>query len=682
MANNPQQPNPFMPSFEGPFESTIEQGLRPPSPLTVQNPQANVSKLAAAAGLTSKLLEGIQQGAMRKYVQTERVKQTQRESVNAQLASIKNNDQVSQEHKAQLEKIVNGAMMGYTAQQIEDAHKANQDETGGKKGKSKQPEKPIDHVRNFLVTGLRKASGVPEGSKPIDLNGLNTLMASTFDEHGNVKPEYSAAKQKAAFDSKLNAATQGATDQTDFYRKAGPLYEQGAKVYGQEWPNYLNTRARGFENLNPDQRTERTLLSGAPPNSGQPQAQPPASAAPPGPPVTPGAPAPSVAQSTPPPGGQTPAYDPTRALLFKRHGLGTIGEPKKVEVIGPDGSKAEATAFEVRNPEFSGWVDASTNKPTLGYVNLVSTSQPREPSPDERLQKTANEFYKETHGIKDRELTKKEQAKAQSELKDARESSDVHIQKQVFRLEAQEKIEKIKNDRSDVKEIAQAIIDGRQPPDLSNRITGQIGAIRAELERHGFDLKQAQYDYQATQQWIKSVNSSQQIRLRQATNFSMESLDVVDNLSDELTKEVPRGKYPIVNKGAMLAAKQGLLGQKAQEAARQLDIQIIDLQSEIAQVYRGGGSPTDKGLKQAQDILNEDWDQKTLKKATDLARTNLGYRLNSIRNSGPLSTGGYTGGGAAPPAPPPGAAAPNPTWAPGGSAKAAQHPTADNSPFQ
>jgi hypothetical protein len=185
--------------------------------------------------------------------------------------------------------------------------------------------------------------------------------------------------------------------------------------------------------------------------------------------------------------------------------------------------------------------------------------------------------------------------------------------------------------------IADAIEQGIQPPTLVGLARSGLAAkVRGELAKRGFNLVQAENDWRSTQRWLATMNSQMQVRLRQATDFAFTSLDLIDELSDEVSKKVPRGQYPVLNRAALIAAKGGLFGQDAQEAATNLDVQIRDLQGELAQVYKGGTSPTDIGLKQAQDILNSSWSHNQLKKAVALARTNLRIRLNSIGMAGPL----------------------------------------------
>jgi hypothetical protein len=210
-----------------------------------------------------------------------------------------------------------------------------------------------------------------------------------------------------------------------------------------------------------------------------------------------------------------------------------------------------------------------------------------------------------------------------------------------------------KEAKDEAADILEGIKSGNISPDLKGLARGGLmGQVLRLAAKDKYPLLQAQNDLVATRRWLNTQNSASQIRLKQATEFASESLDLLDNpekpgddLIGKLASAVPRTKFPIVNKAALTAAKNGLFGEEAAEAARNIENQVTDLQSEIALVYKGGNSPTDIGLKQAQKILDTDWSDKTLRSAINLARKNLQIRLNSIKNVGPAGLSGGQGQG-------------------------------------
>ena len=235
--------------------------------------------------------------------------------------------------------------------------------------------------------------------------------------------------------------------------------------------------------------------------------------------------------------------------------------------------------------------------------------------------------------------------------------------------------------KKNAKDILEGMQRGDIPPNLSGYGMGQLrGELLAEAARQKVPLAQMELDWLATSQFYRTLNGAQQTRLRQATEFSTESLNLLSNpdtkqqgadLIGQLRRFIPRSKFPILNKAALTAAKQGVFGDAAASAARQVDSQITDLQSELATVYQGGNSPTDQKIGRAKQILDSDWSENTLRDAVDLSRTNLGLRLNSIRNVG---VGGPTGGGMYAPTPAP----PTPTPLPVN--RAAQPPASTKAP--
>ncbi len=185
----------------------------------------------------------------------------------------------------------------------------------------------------------------------------------------------------------------------------------------------------------------------------------------------------------------------------------------------------------------------------------------------------------------------------------------------------------------DPKAIAQAIADGEQPPTTTG-LYRYGAAIRSELAKMNYDLSKAQTDWAATQRHFSTLNGPQQTRLRQAAETAYHSLDIIEELANQWSGT----QFPALNKVNLLAAKQGVYGKDAQSVAVRLDAQISDVTSELANVYMGGNSPTDHAMELAAKNLGADWSKKTLLDALKLSRTNLQIRLNSIKQTGVIST--------------------------------------------
>lgn len=177
----------------------------------------------------------------------------------------------------------------------------------------------------------------------------------------------------------------------------------------------------------------------------------------------------------------------------------------------------------------------------------------------------------------------------------------------------------------DAAAIADAIVSGKQPP-VTTGLYKLGGPVRAALAKAKYDLSKANQDWVATNRMLSSMNGPQQLRLRQAVTFTKDSLPIIEGLADEWKA----GGFPLLNAAQLEAAKQGVLGQKAQSIATRLSTQINDMTSELGTVYKGGNSSTDESLKLAASNLDANWSVETLHDAIKMIRQNLTYRENSM----------------------------------------------------
>lgn len=183
---------------------------------------------------------------------------------------------------------------------------------------------------------------------------------------------------------------------------------------------------------------------------------------------------------------------------------------------------------------------------------------------------------------------------------------------------------------NDVKESIAGMKDGTLPPMMPGRATKEYLATMAEAHRQGYDLQAAVTDWNATQKHIATLNGSQQTRLNQSINALPELLDSVDALASKWKG----GRFPILNKANLAAAKGGAYGDDVATVARQLDAQIADVTADLGSVYMGGNSPTDHALELAGKSLSGDWSEKVLHDMVTLTRSNVQIRQNSIRHTG------------------------------------------------
>ena len=189
--------------------------------------------------------------------------------------------------------------------------------------------------------------------------------------------------------------------------------------------------------------------------------------------------------------------------------------------------------------------------------------------------------------------------------------------------------------------IADAIISGKQPPTTTG-LYGQSAAVKAELQRQGFNLSQAVLEWTATQKWVSSANSTTQLRLRQAISSVKQGIEGLRSASQEWNA----GGFAPLNSVNMKLALDGALGstpeerQKAQSTAAKFKLQATIITDELGQTFMGGNSPTDRALELAGGVLNTNWSQQTLDDALTSLDTNLGYRMNAIESTGAITSSG------------------------------------------
>lgn len=198
---------------------------------------------------------------------------------------------------------------------------------------------------------------------------------------------------------------------------------------------------------------------------------------------------------------------------------------------------------------------------------------------------------------------------------------------------------------------ANAILTGTQPP--PNPTTGSIskskGNVLAILAKAGYDVTKGWLDFKATEKFVISSNSPQQVRMRQAEQSVEQSLPALQAKVDKLSQDGAMSGFKFVNKASLNAAVNGLYGSAVAQDAQAVVGQLALVTDELGQTFMGGNSPTDSAFDLAKGVLSSDFTAEQFKTQIDLIKENLQYRKNSWSSAGIVGADGQIvspGGGA------------------------------------
>jgi hypothetical protein len=181
-------------------------------------------------------------------------------------------------------------------------------------------------------------------------------------------------------------------------------------------------------------------------------------------------------------------------------------------------------------------------------------------------------------------------------------------------------------------ERALSIASGIGTPQTTRELESTGGRkVAAVLASMGFDATDATLDFDAMKKRVSSLNSTQQVRLSQSIDAVAGSLNQARQLYTEWERTGYATQYPVTNAAALKAAEN--LPGEAGVIAKTLKSHITDMVAEIANVYSGGNTSTDKKLEQAALSIGSNWTPEQFWRNIDLIEQNLQIRRNSIKNS-------------------------------------------------
>ena len=192
--------------------------------------------------------------------------------------------------------------------------------------------------------------------------------------------------------------------------------------------------------------------------------------------------------------------------------------------------------------------------------------------------------------------------------------------------------------QDDIKSAVEGVFKGTLPPErlASWRDVTRVNAeIQRQSEKTGMNYPNMLLEWDATKKFVQNAQSNQQIRLRQAINFAQQSTKDLK----ELSQEFKRTDFPLANKAQLMLAMNGAYGQDVAKKATIFNQQLTDIVADLGNVYMGGNSPTDEGLKLAKQNLQSNWSVDQLDAAIDNVDKLLTFRSNSIKNAAPMYGG-------------------------------------------
>lgn len=194
--------------------------------------------------------------------------------------------------------------------------------------------------------------------------------------------------------------------------------------------------------------------------------------------------------------------------------------------------------------------------------------------------------------------------------------------------------------QQDISSTVEGVFEGNIPPEKLASWR-DVTRVNAELQRKsketGINYPDLVLEWDATKKFVSSANSTQQVRLRQAIDFAQQSTKDLKTLSQEFK----RSNFPILNRAQLVAAMNGAYGQDAAKKATVFNQQLTDIVADLGNVYMGGNSPTDEGLRLAQQNLQSNWSIDQLDAAIDNVDKLLTFRGNSIKRAAPMVKGEY-----------------------------------------
>lgn len=368
--------------FEGPFSAALAGPPQTIEPIKPVAPGGRISPLAAASALASKFFEGAAQGKARAWQTQQNNRISQITQLGAKADTLFKTDELTPEGQAYVRQEIARAMGVNLSGEI-DGMSSGPGGKGKGKGKGKDGEQGVGH--HILNAAKSVLEGMTGGKMPEGAKGLNESPDAVIGRiYQTIQKDpgkfYRSAQWEAGvqeLDKARKALGPDATQQQAMYAM-GPTLTRMQQAYPDRAKGLVDAYLRPYQAAPPPGSREWQVIEA---NKRLQAAQPGAQTQQPGPPGSQqgvmgpqGAP-PETGQgqaAVGPPGvAQETELFRQRLNAYKSLGNSTELTPEDIEVTDDGGKTRQVRAKYVDTPEYTGYIDASTNEKIKGNVGGI-----------------------------------------------------------------------------------------------------------------------------------------------------------------------------------------------------------------------------------------------------------------------------------------------------------------------
>jgi hypothetical protein len=209
-------------------------------------------------------------------------------------------------------------------------------------------------------------------------------------------------------------------------------------------------------------------------------------------------------------------------------------------------------------------------------------------------------------------------------------------------------------DETTIALLVDGVKSGNQEPPSTTALFRTKGGRQflAGMQKQGINMAKLRTDWSATQQFYRTQNTRPFVMLRTQMDNANSLFDQYEALSDHLAQIVPDYKVTGLNRLMQTLQSQGLGSTDAAQTIQKMYSIAPGLKSEMANVYMGGGVPTDHAMRLADNFVDPTLSHERRAAQIDIGRFEIGVRRNALSTAGIVGTSrtpgqtGVVGGGA------------------------------------